>query len=73
MDFHHYDFYSQALAKIQRNDNKDRQDVESMRTDGLLEPYKLFALLDEVERHMIRYPALDLRAIRQRLSAWLQP
>ena len=73
MDFHHYDFYSQALAKIERNHNKDRQDVESMRVNGRVEPDKLLALLDEVEPHMIRYPALDPRAIRQILAAWLQP
>ena len=36
IDFHHYDFYAQALAKIERAHARDLEDVREMAADGLI-------------------------------------
>ncbi len=37
VDFHHYDPYSQALAKLQRGHDRDREDLAGMLRDDLIE------------------------------------
>ena len=59
LSFHHYDFYSQCLAKIERGHRKDRQDVAAMLRDGLVEPQRLLALFEQIEPELYRYPAID--------------
>lgn len=36
--FYHYDFYAQALAKIERGHAQDLQDVRAMIQGGLIDP-----------------------------------
>jgi hypothetical protein len=67
--FHHYDFYGQALAKIERAHARDRHDVGRMLQSGLVQPGKLAELVAAVEPVMIRYPALDIESLRARISA----
>ena len=38
IDFHHYDFYAQALSKIERAHDRDVDDVREMAARGLIEP-----------------------------------
>jgi len=71
IDFHHFDFYTQALSKIERAHRKDRLDVESMIRNGVVEPKRLLALFEEVVDQLYRYPALSpttLRAAVERLA-----
>lgn len=65
LSFHHYDFYSQCLAKIERGHRKDRQDVAAMLRDGLVEPQRLLALFEQIEPELYRYPAIDPVRFRQ--------
>lgn len=69
VDFFHYDFYGQALAKIERGLEQDRADVEMMRRDGLIEPDQLRELFARIEPELIRYPALDAAALRATVEA----
>ena len=64
IDFHHFDFYTQALSKLERAHRKDLADVESMVRDGLVDPQRLARLYDEVEPFLYRYPALDAPTLR---------
>jgi len=59
VDFYHFDLYSQALSKIERNHSQDKTDVEAMFRDKLIDPEKLFALYDSIAAEVFRYPALD--------------
>ena len=57
--FHHYDLYSQALAKIERGHAQDRLDVETMIDRGLVDRARLRELFSEIEPQLYRYPALN--------------
>ena len=72
IDFRDFDFYTQALAKLERGHRKDLSDVDSMIRDGLVDPRELARLFALVEPHLYRYPAVDpaaLRAAVERLAS----
>jgi hypothetical protein len=64
ISFHHYDFYSQALSKLERSHRKDLLDVSAMIRDGLVDPDRLKALFAEVKDLLYRYPAINPRSLR---------
>ena len=74
LSFHHYDFYAQALAKIERGHRQDLADAREMARRGLIEAGKLAALFAQIEPQLYRYPAIDppsfRRAVEDFLSAW---
>jgi len=57
--FFHFDFYSQALAKIERGFEKDLGDVGEMVRRGLVEPAKALQLFRAIEPELARFPAID--------------
>ncbi len=57
--FFHYDFYAQALAKIERGHDTDMLDVQEMIQRGLIEPERLLELFSRIEGQVYKYPALD--------------
>ena len=63
----HYDFYSQALAKIERGFSRDLGDVREMVRRKLIDATELRRFSQEILPDLIRYPAVDpdtfLRAI----------
>lgn len=65
LTFLHYDFYAQALAKIERGHALDLQDVRHMIQDGLVEPRRLLELFTAIEDQLYRYPALDAATFRR--------
>lgn len=69
LGFYHYDFYSQALSKIERFHTRDQFDVERMLTTGLVKHPRLLELFREIEPKLIRFPAIDAQALRQRVQA----
>lgn len=73
VEFYHYDFYSQALAKIERWHDRDRADVERMVSTGLVERDRLGELYRAIEPALIRFPAIDPAAFSRRVAALLQP
>lgn len=68
---HHFDFYSQALSKIERGFEQDLADVRSMLDSGLVEPVRLRALYDAIEPELYRYPAIDPSLFRRKLDVTL--
>lgn len=68
VDVYHFDFYSQALSKLERAHELDLLDVRAMRDAGLIDPGRLPTLLDEVEPQLLRYPAIDPPSFRERVE-----
>jgi len=63
--FYHFDFYSQALSKIERGFEKDLTDAREMLRRGLVEPTKALDLLRAIEPELVRYPAVDPASFRR--------
>lgn len=69
--FFHYDFYSQALSKIERGHSQDLADAREMVARGLVEPARLQQLFEDSAASLYRYPAIDPSAFRRSLDAFL--
>jgi len=63
--FLHYDFYAQALAKIERGHVTDLGDVEEMIRAELVEPNRLLEFFSVIEPQLYRYPAVDIPSFRR--------
>jgi len=59
IDFFHYDFYGQALAKIERGHETDLTDVKHMLEMGLIEPNRMWELFLKIEGELYKYPAIN--------------
>lgn len=68
LDFYHYDFYSQALAKIERHHARDQGDVRQMLATGLVQGKRLLELFHSIESGLIRFPAIDAAGFRERVN-----
>ena len=68
LDFHHYDFHAQALAKIERAHARDVNDVREMSRRGLIEPARLAVFFDLIEPQLYRYPAVDVNSFRRAVT-----
>jgi hypothetical protein len=66
---HHFDLYSQALAKIERGFSQDLDDVRRMITSGLVRPARLRELYELIEPELFRYPAIDPSVFRRKVEA----
>ena len=71
LSFYHYDFYSQALSKIQRGHAKDLLDVREMMDRGLIERNELRRRFEQIEPQLYRYPAIDPKRFRKALEDFL--
>jgi hypothetical protein len=69
--FFHYDFYAQALAKIQRGHGKDLADARALVTGGLVELERLFELFESIEPDLFRYPAIDPGSFRRAVEVFV--
>lgn len=67
VSFHHYDFYAQALAKIERDHEIDRADVKHMIDSGLVVPAKLLSLFEQIRGDLYRYPAISPSRFEERV------
>ena len=68
VEFLHYDFYAQALAKIERGHAQDMSDVEAMSRLKLIESGRLTRLFSAIESDLVRYPAIDPVQFRHRVE-----
>jgi len=68
LSFYHYDYYAQALSKIQRGHDQDRLDVRQMIDRGLIDKHELRRRFEEIEILLFRYPAIDPAAFRRALE-----
>jgi hypothetical protein len=71
VDFHHFEFTAQALAKIERGHAQDREDVAAMLTRGLVTPAQLRATFAAITPDLFRYPAIDPSAFGRAIEATL--
>ena len=72
IDFHHYDFYAQALSKIERAHARDIEDVREMAARGLIDPARLIEFFDLIEMQLYRYPAIDASSFRNAVVQTVQ-
>jgi hypothetical protein len=63
--FHHYDFYAQALAKLERGHAQDLDDVAEMARRGLIDRASLERQFAAIEPDLFRYPAVDPASFRR--------
>ena len=68
LSYYHYDYFSQALSKIQRGHAKDLADVREMMDRGLIDRTELRRRFEEIEPQLYRYPAIDPKAFRTALE-----
>ena len=67
VDFFHYDFHAQALAKIERGHAQDLRDVEAMRRLDLVDAQRLVKFFGAIEPDLLRYPAIDAACFRDKV------
>lgn len=68
LTFRHFDFYSQALAKLERGHERDLADVQAMRQRELVDPDRLLALFEEIEPQLYLFPAISPERFRERVE-----
>lgn len=66
--FRHFDPYSQALAKLERDHARDRTDVRALIRTGLVDPERLWSYYQEIEPELYRFPAVDPPSLRARVE-----
>lgn len=59
LSFYHYDFYAQALAKIERGHTQDLVDVQEMIRRHLVDPRAALRYFDQIEPRLYLFPAID--------------
>ena len=69
VSFHHFDLYSQALAKIERGHTQDLDDVQSMLAAGLIERTRLGTYFRMIAPNLYRYPAIDAASFTRAVEA----
>lgn len=72
VDYFHFDFYSQALSKIERFHARDEVDIHEMMVRGLVEKRTLRQLFLAIEPELKRYPAIEPAAFRERVDRLTQ-
>lgn len=66
---HHFDLYSQALAKVERGFAQDLEDVQTMVERKLFDLGRLRKLYEQIEPELYRYPAIEPAAFRRKVEA----
>ncbi|HEX9639318.1 MAG TPA: DUF6036 family nucleotidyltransferase [Acidobacteriota bacterium] len=72
ISFYHYDFYAQALSKIERGHEKDLEDAREMVRRELVEPAKLLELYQRIEPELYRFPAIDPMSFRRAVDQFME-
>jgi len=70
VEFYHYDFYTQALSKIERGHVRDIKDVEAMIANGYINPKMLCLYYQEVEPRLIQYPSIHVSEFKKKMEAF---
>jgi hypothetical protein len=71
VEFYHYDFYGQALAKILRGHGHDLSDAQALIVLGKVDVSRLMPLFEQIAPELIRYPAIDIGRFRQQVSTFV--
>jgi hypothetical protein len=73
LDFFHYDFYSQALSKVQRGLERDLEDVRAMVERALVTGDRAWTMFRRIEPQLYRYPGLDPESFCKAVEAAFGP
>lgn len=69
---YHYDFYAQALAKLERAHELDLVDVRAMAERGLVTAAGLSRHFSEIEPGLYRYPAITPERFRAQVQRMVE-
>jgi hypothetical protein len=72
LEFFHYDYSLQALAKLERGYSKDLDDVANFIASNHLSIEDLKKRFTEIEPGLIRYPAIDPAAFRKKVEDFIK-
>ncbi|MEM6930506.1 MAG: DUF6036 family nucleotidyltransferase [Myxococcota bacterium] len=67
---YHYDFVSQAVAKIERGHRQDLDDARRM-LESKVDVTRLRELVEQTRPELVRYPAVDPEAFQSKLDRFL--
>ena len=67
VSFYHYDFYSQALSKLERFHVQDLRDIQSMLDNSLIIPEKLLEYFKVIEPKIFKYPNVDSKDLEKKI------
>lgn len=70
LDFHHYDPYAQALAKLERGHPRDIADLAHFASSRLVIPVRLRELFASIRGELIRFPAVDAPSLEAKVQQW---
>jgi hypothetical protein len=71
VEFYHYDFSLQALAKLERGHAQDLDDVTSLVRGGYVTGEELRKRFAQIEHGLLRYPAIDPDQFKKKLQDFL--
>jgi hypothetical protein len=71
LQFFHYDFALQALAKLERGQAQDLVDVASFIRGGHVTAAELTKCFAEIESRLLRYPAVDATSFKKKVADFL--
>ena len=71
VEFYHYDFSLQALAKLERGHAQDLQDVTNFLRAGCVATDELRRRFAQIEPKLLRYPALNADEFRRKVEDFL--
>lgn len=72
VEFFHYDFSLQALAKLERGHAQDLDDVARLVRGGYVSAEELRRRFDQIEPGLLRYPAIDPASYKAKLEEFLR-
>lgn len=73
VDFYHYDFYGQALAKLERSHPRDLADVAAWIHTGRVRKDQLMECFLAIEPGLLRFPRIDAPSFRRRVERCANP
>ena len=71
LQFFHYDFALQALAKLERGHAQDLEDVSRFLRGGHVSPAELQKYFADIQPRLLRYPAVDAAAFKKKVEDFL--
>ncbi len=71
VEYFHYDFSLQALAKLERGHAQDLEDVARLLRGRYVTAEELRQRFTQIEPGLLRYPAIDPKQFRQRVQDFL--
>jgi hypothetical protein len=71
VEFFHFEFCLQALAKLERGHAQDLEDVHSLLRGGFVTSAELHATFAQIEPELIRYPAIEPSEFKKKVNDFL--